>query len=678
MFSIVSTGSRSIPATTKSDEAFDAFWEEEARNPHRNRIRIGRTYQASIPPKLKQGKFTRSHNQPLVTFSIRGPGESDGRKVEDLETIYWHKQPLNKNEELNEYFSVAKLVSLFTRYKMLEKSKADRESQHNSTAPNSTEPSIANNGIAKREEVTNGCVSETNQTQTLDQQLIDIYNFVSSHHPSTKNDGCSSTSSATSGHKDEWTVKEARLFATALEVYGKNFGAIKKALPWKPAKSLMEHYYSSNEDGTSDEDDDYISPKETEFLSAKSKNFQTLTVATCLTPQMPILNGHDFSLKSGPGNGLIIPGQEVKALKAKPVMKNQVIEAVNGNSLMGSLKFFMDGQLVLKLNAKQQEMGEKCSWVESQDTPKIPKQVFKKTFRPSKADTDSVPDSGRSSIRSEDTGEESSDDDSLGSADSRSLPSPSFVPRYRNSKVKVENNYQVPHSSPFLIASPNSYSAVKDGNDLSKFKSDQKRVSENNALLLPEAKKRPKMSPRSSSDINLDLNNENKVNMRLIQERLQFPSLYSPFRASHGQIQQNNNATAVDLSCKSSPNSNSSANKISGAKGGEGEINIQLILSTHQISILGSTEELKGDNDKPIDGPNRLQSYLPFYEQYYRYCSQADVPLTTSRRAAHSVSPPNSGNEEVELPSRPKSTTSTTPSPKEKHKSDWNKKSPGK
>lgn len=562
-------GSRTIPITTQSDEAFDAFWEEEARNPHRNRIRIGRTYQASIPPKLKQGMYDQTSIDSFDHTSVIG--ESDGRKFEDLETIYWHKQSPQKYEELNEYFSAAKLVSLYARYKMLEKSKAERQ-QHSSTTSNDLEP-IANNGISNKTEVTNGCVSE--QHKTLDQHLIDIYQFVSSHHPPTKDEGCSSSSSVTSSHKDEWTIKEARLFGSALEVYGKNFGAIKKALPWKPVKSLMEHYYSS-EDGTSDEDDDYLSPKETEFLSAKSKNFQTLTVATCLTPQIPHFNGHDFSMKSINENSLIIPGQEVKALKAKPVMKNQVVEPVNGQSLMGSLKFFMDGQLVLKLNAKQQEMSKKCSWVESLDTPKIPKPVFKKKIRQPRVEVDSRPDSGRSSVRSEDTGEESSDDDSLGSADSRSLPSPSFVPRFRNSKIKVESNCQIPLSSTILITSPNS--AIKDGNESYKpCKSDPKRVSDNHALLLPEAKKRFRTSPKSSNP-SLDLNNESKVNMRLIQERLQFPSFYSPFQSSHDQV-NNGESLAVDLSCKSPPNSNSSAINLSHTRSnGTGKFN-QNILS---------------------------------------------------------------------------------------------------
>lgn len=44
--------------TEPTDAEFDAYWEEEARNPHRNRIRIGRQYQATIPPRLKSGNMT--------------------------------------------------------------------------------------------------------------------------------------------------------------------------------------------------------------------------------------------------------------------------------------------------------------------------------------------------------------------------------------------------------------------------------------------------------------------------------------------------------------------------------------------------------------------------------------------------------------------------------------------
>lgn len=37
------------------DKLWDSYWEDEARNPNRNRIRIGRIYQAVIPPMIKPG-----------------------------------------------------------------------------------------------------------------------------------------------------------------------------------------------------------------------------------------------------------------------------------------------------------------------------------------------------------------------------------------------------------------------------------------------------------------------------------------------------------------------------------------------------------------------------------------------------------------------------------------------
>lgn len=78
------------------DTDFDSYWEEEARNPHRNRIRIGRQYQATVPPLLK-------------------PGEKDARKLEDLETLTFcpKKSSRVSDAELDHYFTVAKSLNLF-------------------------------------------------------------------------------------------------------------------------------------------------------------------------------------------------------------------------------------------------------------------------------------------------------------------------------------------------------------------------------------------------------------------------------------------------------------------------------------------------------------------------------------------------------------------------------------
>ena len=78
------------------DTDFDLYWEEEARNPQRNRIRIGRQYQATVPALLK-------------------PGEIDQRHCADLETLTFCPKRSAKvsDAELEHYFKVAKSLNLF-------------------------------------------------------------------------------------------------------------------------------------------------------------------------------------------------------------------------------------------------------------------------------------------------------------------------------------------------------------------------------------------------------------------------------------------------------------------------------------------------------------------------------------------------------------------------------------
>lgn len=78
------------------DTDFDSYWEEEARNPHRNRIRIGRQYQATVPSILKAG-------------------ENDQRKVEELETLSFcpKRSARVSNAELDHYFTIAKSLNIF-------------------------------------------------------------------------------------------------------------------------------------------------------------------------------------------------------------------------------------------------------------------------------------------------------------------------------------------------------------------------------------------------------------------------------------------------------------------------------------------------------------------------------------------------------------------------------------
>lgn len=78
------------------DTDFDAYWSEEAKNPHRNKIRVGKQYQATVPPLLKSG-------------------EKDQRKLEDLETLSFcpKKSARVSDTELDHYFTIAKSLNLF-------------------------------------------------------------------------------------------------------------------------------------------------------------------------------------------------------------------------------------------------------------------------------------------------------------------------------------------------------------------------------------------------------------------------------------------------------------------------------------------------------------------------------------------------------------------------------------
>ena len=511
----------------QTDTEFDAYWEEEARNPHRNRIRIGRQYQATIPPKLKSG-------------------EGDGRQLEKVETISWRIDHGLSEERLDDYFFESRALGLLARFKAGKPKTTENNeitNDKNGLSPSSSSSSSPKNGICSQTEQTSSSPnnnntrsnpknkkdssskieSKGNNSKTVDGELIAMSNFVQGYHPNQHDDAC--TGNDSEAKTDKWSLNEARLFSHALETYGKNFGAIKKALTWKPAKNIIEHYYkksgggdgsgsSGHDDGSGDENMDSInSPGEDDGGSGNNNNnnngnntsnsinpkgnySQTLQVACFTSTQTtgPIISDHkDLSSSSTPFasiklhdslkmsgllpsdnhfNGLNtkqasidhleehflsssdsnITGAEVKALKAKPIFKSEESDQVtNGsNSVLGSLKFFMDGQLVLKLNAKQQEMESKagsssgkCQWVESHDTPKVKKGMRNKRYTKHKPNdtmsldstgktltNESSGSSGRASVVSEDTGEEeeSSDDDvSLGSSESRSLPSPSLA-----------------------------------------------------------------------------------------------------------------------------------------------------------------------------------------------------------------------------------------------------------
>ena len=448
----------------------------------------------------------------------------------------------------------------------------------------------------------------------LTAELVNLTSFVTSHHPANSDSGCHCKDGDVKNEK--WSVNEARLFAHALENYGKNFGAIKKAMPWKPAKSLIDHYYKKSNEGADGDQEDGggsdgqdLSPSETDASAIFSKaEFPTSLQVACFTSSERF-DGQSINWKKLKGSGqrrngtsshnnsnsnssgTDVLGAEIKPVKAKPIFPTETAEsAANGNSLLGSLKFFMDGQLVLKLNANQQESDKKCHWVESQDTPKIIKSVKNRKYKSSKSATGNGAEGGEtsSSKASEDTGDEESSDDESADSESRSLPSPSdwrSLPAVtgRKCKVKVENNCLVPvaTSAQLLSLSPtpaagertpksgksgeaavspaasSGCSSAKRPSDFSAFPFDDHSHADNKKI-----KKR--LKPATSSS-----NNSNKLNHKSMSNNnhsspggkncTAFPRPEEPSGrcSGRGPPQAHSSAALIDLSSKSSGSSRS-------------------------------------------------------------------------------------------------------------------------
>lgn len=298
-----------------SDADFDSYWENESRNNNRNRIRVGRQYQATVPPLLR-------------------PGESDGRRLEDLETLRWRPESLSE-QSIEEYLSMAKAVSLFAR------------------AMNKWGPE-------------GGGGPECLQTA-----LRGLSDFVASHHGCQQDAGCR----VAQPPPPTWTPAEAGLFARALDECGKNFGAIKKDfLPWKPVKSLIEFYYQGRHPKQEPQEDE-------EEGAAGCSGGGHCSTANCVKkepevkPEPPDEDEEELPaaeeapaaspMDEGGSEETRVPpsGPEVKPMRAKPL---KAPEDAASAAPVGSLKFFLGGRLVLKLSA--QEGG---SWVEAQDTPRL-------------------------------------------------------------------------------------------------------------------------------------------------------------------------------------------------------------------------------------------------------------------------------------------------------------------
>ncbi|XP_018495656.1 uncharacterized protein DDB_G0271670-like [Galendromus occidentalis] len=282
---------------SNNDVDFDAYWEEESRNKYRNRIRVGRQYQASVPPLLR-------------------PGESDDRQLEDLETQYW--KPSLDDEAIHEYLSMAKAVSVFS------------------------------------------CSLESQSHDNLQSAIRGLTEFVMKHH-----DPCHRDAGCRMSVKSSWTNKEAELLACALE-----------RCENANRKKMAEEYDESGSDDADgvDETSDIEADCQPSSTSALELPIDVNPPSEIKPVPARVIGRKTDSPVSDSGSPTG-PAQATgtAAGGATPVSAKSRADGANTSQQLqdpsaagqGSLKFYLKGQLILKLNAHQ----ERKTWVEDPDNP---------------------------------------------------------------------------------------------------------------------------------------------------------------------------------------------------------------------------------------------------------------------------------------------------------------------
>lgn len=209
--------------------------------------------------------------------------------------------------------------------------------------------------------------------------------------------------------------------------------------------------------------------------------------------------------------------------KAEPKDQYEFDDQLESECL-GSLKFYKDGQLVLKLKAKQPVHNNKCQWEESADSVELSKLsgCKKKRVESNKAREPLEQNNKQAKNADENQGDDSpfESEDSRGSSEF-SLQKPlTMNGLFKKAKVKVENNY-VP------LPSLNSL-GKEDESDLQS--NNRKSISPNDSKLNSDELKRKLRTPKSSATkkskvpkLNAHLNEcTNKLNISpdLIQQQL--------------------------------------------------------------------------------------------------------------------------------------------------------------
>jgi hypothetical protein len=415
------------------DRNFDAYWEHEARNPNRNRIRIGRQYQATVPPLLKST-------------------QSDDRRLEQLETLRWSPSHPLPDPQLHQYVQVARMLSRLDRPELTADTLAT--SAHLTCPPTISTSSSASVATATTAASTNDSTSsstvETNSshksqesktTETSDGSAsksksksnvkpppaeLSLARLIAAHHADQSQINCKLTQSIDYADIDPksnrtnfqaWTPLETALFTQALTICGKNLALIRQQfLPWKSAQSLLDAYYT--------------------ILNQARQNSSRLDTQD--VDAFATFYGRPACLENLPEIGT----NHVSTVDDCDVKRNE--------SRLGSLKFYKDGQLVLKLDAKPPVVDRRCRWTEAADsvsrlrpsTGVSGNSIRRKRAEQmrAKANADD-PDECRSNGS---TNEDEDDADSLDSADACLVPSACLQPPAKRTRVRVENNCHIP------------------------------------------------------------------------------------------------------------------------------------------------------------------------------------------------------------------------------------------
>ncbi|MPC60116.1 Metastasis-associated protein MTA1 [Portunus trituberculatus] len=184
-------------------------------------IRVGSRFQADITSLLKEG-------------------ESDGRNMEELESLVWTPCHGLTDRQIDQFLVMSRSVGTFAR--ALDCSSSVKQ------------PSLHMSAAAASRDVT-----LFHAMDTLHKHNYDISKALCSLIPATGPVLCRD-------EMEEWSASEANLFEEALEKYGKDFNDIRQDfLPWKTLKNIIEYYYMWK---TTDR---YVQQKRVKAVEAESK-----------------------------------------------------------------------------------------------------------------------------------------------------------------------------------------------------------------------------------------------------------------------------------------------------------------------------------------------------------------------------------------------------------------------